>query len=67
MTLSDRDLVGALRMAKALETLLRGAVTVEDAHERDCAIDAARHVGSVSRSLERWISKRAMRTEGLHT
>lgn len=61
--LSDRDLAQALMQTQSLERILLTYAQSEDLPERDQAINTMRLVKPLRRSLETWISVRALRAQ----
>ena len=61
--MSDRDLALALQSMKTLEQATRLQMQTEDLAERDAAINAMRLATALRRSLETWVSLRALRAQ----
>ena len=59
--MSDRDLALALQSMKTLEQATRLQMQIEDLAERDAATNAMRLATALRRSLETWVSLRALR------
>lgn len=59
--MTDRELALALTHAKDLEASTRALMKSEDLAERDAALTAMRLVTALRRSLETWVSLRAIR------
>ena len=61
--ISDRELAAALLHVKHAEGLLRDELKTDDLTERDSAVVALRLVVPLGRSLQTWISLRALRQQ----
>jgi len=61
--MSDRDLALALQGMKALEQATRSQMQTDDLAERDAATNAMRLATALRRSLETWVSLRALRAQ----
>ena len=61
--MSDRDLALALQSMKTLEQATRLQMQIEDLAERDAATNAMRLATALRRSLETWVSLRALRAQ----
>jgi len=62
--MTDRDLAVALATTLQVEGQARATwVGTEDLPDRDAALVVMRHATALRKSLEGWISKRALRTQ----
>jgi len=61
--MTDRELAGWLALMKDLEQATRAYARTEDLAERDHVINVVRLVVPLRRSLETWISLRALRAQ----